>query len=45
MKQNNDEWNKLLEAQIRSENEWDRRIKYLNEYTKEAIVSMMITIK
>ena len=41
----NDEWNERLEAQIRSENEWDRRIKDLNEYTKEAIRSMMITIK
>ena len=45
MKQNNDEWNKRLEAQRRSDNEWDRRIKYLNDYTKEAIRSMMITIK
>ena len=45
MKQNNDEWNERLEAQRRSDNEWDRRIKDLNDYTKEAIGSMMITIK
>ena len=45
MKQNNDEWNKRLEAQRRGDNEWDRRIKYLNDYTKEAIGIMMITIK
>ena len=45
MKQNNNEWNERLEAQRRSDNEWDRRIKYLNDYTKEAIGSMMITIK
>ena len=45
MKQNNDEWNERLEAQRRSDNEWERRIKDLNDYTKEAIGSMMITIK
>ena len=45
MKQNNNEWNERLEAQRRSDNEWDRRIKDLNDYTKEAIQSMMITIK
>ena len=45
MKQNNDEWNERLEAQRRSDNELDRRIKYLNDYTKEVIKSMMITIK
>ena len=45
MKQNNDEWNKRLEAQRRSDNEWDRRFKDLNDYTKEAIGSMMIAIK
>ena len=45
MKQNNDEQNKRLEAQIRSDNEWDRRIKDLNDYKKEVIESMMITIK
>ena len=36
---------KNLEARRRSDNEWDRRVKYLNDYTKEAIRSMMITIK
>ena len=45
IEQINDEWNKRLEAQRRSDNEWDRRIKDLNDYTKEAIGSMMITIK
>ena len=45
MKQNSDEWNERLEAQRRSDNEWDRRIKDLNDYTKEAIGSMMITTK
>ena len=45
MIQNNDEWNKRLESQRRSDNEWDRRIKYLNDYTKEEIGSMMTTIK
>ena len=45
MKQNSDEWNKRLETQIRSDNEWGRIIKDLNDYTKEAIGSMMITIK
>ena len=45
MIQNNDEWNKRLEAQRRSDNELDKRVKDLNEYTKEAIGSMMITIK
>ena len=45
MKQNNDEKNKRLEAQRRSYNEWVRRNKDINDYTKEAIGSMMITIK
>ena len=45
MKQNNDEWNERLESQRRSDNEWDSRIKDLNDYTKEAIGSIMITIK
>ena len=45
MKQNNDGWNKCLETQRRRDNKWERRIKYLNDYTKEAIGSMMITIK
>ena len=45
MKQNNDEWNKRLESQRISENEWDRRIRDSNDYTKEAIGSMMIIIK
>ena len=36
---------KRLEEQIRRDNEWDRRIKYLNDYTKEAIRSTMIKIK
>ena len=45
MKQNNDEWSKRLEAQRRSDNEWDKRVKDLNDYTKEAIGSMTIKIK
>ena len=45
MKQNNNEEKKCLEAQRRSDNEWDRIIKYLHDYTKEAIGSMMTTIK
>ena len=45
MKQNKVERNKRLEAHRRSYNEWDRRIKDLNDYTKEAIGSMTITIK
>ena len=34
MKQNNNEWNKRLESQRISGNEWDRRIIDLNDYTK-----------
>ena len=45
MKQNNDEWNKRLEAQRSSDNEQDSIIKDLNDYTKEYIGSMMIKIK
>ena len=45
MKQNNYERNKRLEVQRRSDNERERRIKDLNDYTKEAIGSMMITIE
>ena len=45
MKQNNDEWNKRLKAQRKRDNERDKRIKDINDYTKEAIGSMMIKIK
>ena len=31
LKQNNGVWNERLEAQRRCENDWDRRIKYLND--------------
>ena len=36
-KQNNDEWNKRLETHRSRDNEWDRIIKDLNDYTKEVI--------
>ena len=40
-KKNNNEQKKRLETQRKSDNEWDRIIKYLNGYKKEAIGSMM----